>query len=240
VSSPDLDTLLAVQALDAALARCAHRRSHLEAAAALAELRRRRGELAGERAEPASQRAALAVRQDALEAELSATESRRSATRARLYGGAVSASRDLQALDAELAALTGRASGLEDELLEVMEAADGLDARLADLDRLDVELAGREAELAAEVGRAEAEIDAEVAALAAERAELAAGLPAELLATYERIRTRLGGVGAARLVGGRCDGCHLSLPATELDRLHHLDAAELVTCEQCGRILVLP
>jgi predicted nucleic acid-binding Zn-ribbon protein len=45
-------------------------------------------------------------------------------------------------------------------------------------------------------------------------------------------------VAVARLVGNHCDGCHLTLPAMELDRIRHLPEDELVTCEQCGRILV--
>ena len=43
----------------------------------------------------------------------------------------------------------------------------------------------------------------------------------------------------ARLTGGRCDGCHLSLPAVELDRIRHEAAGTLEYCEQCGRILVI-
>ena len=31
------------------------------------------------------------------------------------------------------------------------------------------------------------------------------------------LRAHLGGVGAARLVGDRCDGCHLTLPSVELE-----------------------
>ena len=49
---------------------------------------------------------------------------------------------------------------------------------------------------------------------------------------------RFDGVAVARLVGSHCDGCHLTLPAMELDRIRHLPEGELVTCEQCGRILV--
>jgi predicted nucleic acid-binding Zn-ribbon protein len=47
-------------------------------------------------------------------------------------------------------------------------------------------------------------------------------------------------VAAALLVNGRCGGCHLALPATEVDRLRKLPADALVRCEQCERILVRP
>ena len=72
----------------------------------------------------------------------------------------------------------------------------------------------------------------------AARAAVANDVPADLTKTYEQLRARLGGIGAARLDGNRCSGCHLTLPATELDRIRHADANALFYCEQCGRILV--
>ena len=59
-----------------------------------------------------------------------------------------------------------------------------------------------------------------------------------VLSSYERLRTRLDGVGAARLVNGRCDGCHLSLSRTELAVAPREPPDALLHCEQCGRILV--
>ena len=73
----------------------------------------------------------------------------------------------------------------------------------------------------------------------AQRPGAVQAVPQPLLTAYDRLRSRLGGVAVARLVGGRCDGCHLSLPAMELDRIRHQSAGSLETCEQCGRILVI-
>src|ERR1700736_3666451 len=47
------------------------------------------------------------------------------------------------------------------------------------------------------------------------RAESASRLPEELATRYDQLRARFGGVGAARLVGDRCDGCHLTLSSVE-------------------------
>ena len=49
----------------------------------------------------------------------------------------------------------------------------------------------------------------------------AARLPEALARRYEDLRSRLGGIGAARLVDDRCDGCHLTLPSVEIDRIKH-------------------
>ena len=85
---------------------------------------------------------------------------------------------------------------------------------------------------------AEKAIDDEVAAIQVTRDETAGRVPAELAASYERLRAKLGGIGAARLVAGACSGCHLQLPAGELYRLRHSAPDSVVYCDQCGRILV--
>jgi predicted nucleic acid-binding Zn-ribbon protein len=46
------------------------------------------------------------------------------------------------------------------------------------------------------------------------------------------------GVGAARLIGHRCDGCHLELSPVEAEHIRALPDDTIATCDQCGRILV--
>lgn len=238
MSSPALDALLALQDLDTAVEQARHRLANLPAAAELRGVEAERAALGGRRAERAGARDDVAGRQAALEAELAATEQRAAAVSQRLYSGEVSASRDLQAMSAEVDSLKARASSLEDQILEVLEEREPLDAAVDAVDAEDAALADREAAARADLAGAEAEVGTELDGLAGRRAEAAAAVPAELLATYDRLRARLGGIGAARLVGGRCDGCHLVLPAIELDRIRHLPDDAVVTCDQCGRILV--
>ena len=156
----------------------------------------------------------------------------------RLYGGEVSASKDLQAMTAEIEHLRSRASTLEDVVLEVLEETEPLEVRRGRLDATRQDTAARRAELEDRRATAEQEIDAELEGLGGRRAEAAAAVPDGLIPTYERLRSRLGGVGVARLVGNHCDGCHLALAAAELDHLRHLADGEVYTCEQCSRILV--
>jgi predicted nucleic acid-binding Zn-ribbon protein len=94
------------------------------------------------------------------------------------------------------------------------------------------------ARLAAAIGEAEKAIAVALAEQESSRAESAARLPADLAERYELLRARLGGVGAARLVGDRCDGCHLTLPSVEVERIRHLPPDQFATCDQCDRILV--
>jgi predicted nucleic acid-binding Zn-ribbon protein len=59
-----------------------------------------------------------------------------------------------------------------------------------------------------------------------------------LLDLYEKIRTNGGGVGAAALVGDKCNGCNLAINAVEMERIKSLSKDELLRCEECRRILV--
>ena len=72
----------------------------------------------------------------------------------------------------------------------------------------------------------------------AQRAETATGLPDDLVALYEKVRTSSSGVGAAALHQGRCEGCHLQLNTTDINRIREADEDEVLRCEECRRILV--
>ena len=71
-----------------------------------------------------------------------------------------------------------------------------------------------------------------------QRADQARDLPEDLTKLYEKLRADNGGIGAARLHQGRCEGCRLELNATEISKARAADADEVLRCEECRRILV--
>lgn len=233
-----LETLLAVQELDTVVDQLEHRRRTLPERAALREVDAQLAEVDARLAEVQGRRDEIAVRQARLEEEVARTEARITEIDKRLYSGTVSASRELQAMADEIDSLKVRCSGLEDEVFAAMEEAEPVDAELAALrqerERHEVE-GGR---LLAAIADAEAAIDGELVERRAQRTGTASGVPDDLLAQYERLRASSGGIGAARLVGASCTGCHLTLPATALDRIRRLPPDAVVYCDQCGRILV--
>jgi hypothetical protein len=232
------DTLMQVQLHDTTLDQLRRRKEALPERAALAELGVRRTQLDRSMAEVQALVDDLGGRQGRLEEHIAATAKRRHEIEQRMQSGAVSASRDLQAMDHEVHQLAERQSHLEEEELVLLEEQEPLDTQLG-LDRASVATVSVEADrLSALIAESEAEIDVAIANEAALREELAPGLPAELAQRYELLRSRLGGVGAARLVGERCDGCHLTLPSVEVERIRHLPPDEFATCPQCDRILV--
>jgi hypothetical protein len=146
--------------------------------------------------------------------------------------------RDQEAMVTEIESLMHRKSELEDEELAAMESLVPLDADIARIDAEDGELAEQVAQKGDLLCEAVAELDVELASLREARPLLASNLPSALLEEYERLRARLGGIGAARVVRGSCSGCNLSLASTELDHLRHAPSGTVSHCEQCGRILV--
>jgi predicted nucleic acid-binding Zn-ribbon protein len=232
------DTLLQVQEHDTALDQLHHRLEAMPERIALAGVRERQVAVAAATAEVQVRVDDLAGRQAELEARIATSAQRRHVLDDRMRSGAVTASKDLQAMDHEISQLADRERGLEDEELVLMEEQEPLDAELALHRATAADLEAEAARLTTEVAEAEVELRAAIESEEAVRAGLATGLPEELAERYERLRAHLGGIGAARLVGDRCEGCHLTLPSMELERLHSLPADTFATCPQCDRILV--
>lgn len=232
------DDLMLVQEHDTAIDRLRHRRATLPELAELARIEEELVVLERALAEVTPARDGIARREKRLEDEVAALEAKIAEIEARLYSGAVTVPRELQAMQAEVESMRRRCSSLEDDILDAMTEREPLDKQLAGYEATRRSLDEQGARLRAAVAEAQASIDAELALEAAERDAAAMSLPGALSSLYEQLRAKLGGVGAARLVNGRCTGCHLSLPATELDRIRREPPETLIRCDQCGRVLV--
>ncbi|MGO9334637.1 MAG: zinc ribbon domain-containing protein [Acidimicrobiales bacterium] len=236
--TPQLSLLLELQENDLALDRLAYRRRELAERVAVSELGSRLAELAARVAEAQEQRDKLASQLLTLDQRSEAVGARIATIEQRLRSGRAGSYRDEQAMGEEVASLARQRREIEDQELEVMEALEPFDQELTAL-RKSNSSAVEELALAREqLGIAEAAIDDEAATIRPARDQLVARVAPELVASYERLRAKLGGIGAARLVGGACSGCHLKLPAGELHRLRHAAPDSVVYCDQCGRILV--
>ncbi|MGI9022811.1 MAG: zinc ribbon domain-containing protein [Acidimicrobiales bacterium] len=229
-----------VQEHDTAVDRLRHRRETLPEIAELADVETATVANEAALADASARRDEVAGRQRRLEDDLATVEARVVEVERRLYSGVVTIPRELQAMQTDRDLLRRRQSSLEDEVLEAMGEREPLDEEVSALEAERRRLDGDGSRLRAAVAEAQVAIDADLAAEEARRAEAVVGLPPDLASLYERLRARHGGVGAAPLVGGRCNGCFLALPATEVDRIKREPPDALVTCDQCGRILVRP
>jgi len=243
VSGPDaapgpFELLLQVQQHDTVVDQLRHRRAALPERAELAEVQRRLGVLDARAKEVRAQHDELGTRQATLEQQIEASRQRKAALEKRLYGGQVAAARELQAMSDEVKHLGRHIGELEDREIGIMEELEPVDGELQESDVARDALESEAGRLRAAIGDAERSIDSEIAAEAEVRAGVAVSVRPELLARYEQLRARLGGTGAARLVGESCSGCHLALPSMELDRIRKAPPDAVITCDQCGRILV--
>ena len=231
-------SLLDVQRHDTALAQMHHRRSHLPEHDAVVTLEQAIADLERDETPIRAQEAALSQRQAAFEAQLHDVDAKITSADRALFGGTVTATRELQALEADLVSLRRRRNDLEDLELEVLMEREPIDAQLGrsaiDRESLLARLTeAQEAEVAAL-----AALDAQAHAAGVARAQAAAAVEPGMLTRYETIRAKNNGIGLARLVGGICGSCRLQLASVELDRIRALSADALVTCEECNAILV--
>ena len=229
-------TLLEVQRHDLEVDRARHRRATLPEAVRVTEL-----EAAAKAIDDDITRAAVEVSD--LEAEQRKADAdvdlvRQRSEKDRVLLDTINDAKQLSNLQHELESLARRQAELEDVELEVMERLEAAQKSHAAL------LAQRET-LAADLADARTARDNALADLADEeqiaraaREAAAQGLPADLLALYDKLRADNGGIGAAALHRGRCEGCRIELTPVDLGRIREAPPAEVIRCEECRRILV--
>jgi len=229
--------LLDVQDHDTRLNQLAHRRRTLPEHVEAEKLNARIMQVADELVNARSAARDIGRELTKAEADVELVRQRAARDQARLDSGQGNA-KDLQALQHEIASLAQRQSVLEDAELEVMErmeaAETAVSAVAAEQGRLEAELA----EVTARRDAALAGVEEEETTVRRARENAAAGLPADLLALYEKIRESSGGVGAARLKARKCEGCRMELNPTDLSRIRTSEENAVVRCEDCRRILV--
>jgi uncharacterized protein len=79
------------------------------------------------------------------------------------------------------------------------------------------------------------ELQEKMKELGAERTQAAKAVEAGLLAKYERIRTRRGGVAVAAVSGGTCKGCQMNIPPQMANMLRR--GEEIQNCPSCQRFI---
>lgn len=229
-------TLLDLQGLDTRIDRAKAALQRLRTDEEYARLRTEAAELAAALAD-AEQRRKEADRAAAAASEkAAATRAHRDRTRNRLHAGG--SHRELEAMMHEEQTLEGLLAEHEQEALEALRQAEAAAAEVsaAQERRAAAEAAGRErAAQLTEQGRS---ITAEGRALAARRAELAADLPGRIVARYEKVRARNGGIGAGTLAGDRASTSGTELSPAELERLRALPEDALAECPETGALLV--
>ncbi len=135
---------------------------------------------------------------------------------------------EIQRYEKEIAAL-------EDRELELMVQADGVKAEVATEEKTAAarrESVNRQLAALEEKGKV---LQSRLDEIVADRAKLAAEVDEDVLERYERLFASKGDVAIVAVEHGVCTGCHMKLTTQTVVRAR--GGSEIVSCEQCGRIL---
>ncbi|MGO4487307.1 zinc ribbon domain-containing protein [Microbacterium sp. 2RAF4] len=227
-------TLLDIADLDRRIAQAERARTKPSQAGRISELVAIRQDQLRELTALAGTRDDVRTELKRLESDVAVVEARRNRDAERL--AASTNPKDAQALEHELASLARRQSDLEDAELDVMgrleEAEAAVAAQQALLDTTTAEGSALTAQAKADVAAA-TDLGAQ---LARDRAAVAETVSPALLAEYDRRAKN--SAGAALLTRGTCEGCRILLPSTDLNDIRRAADDLVVSCPECGCILV--
>ncbi|MGW7523975.1 zinc ribbon domain-containing protein [Streptomyces sp. NPDC054783] len=230
--------LLDVQDLDVRLQQLAHKRKSLPEHAEIDSLNKDLTQLRDLLVAAQTEESDTAREQTKAEQDVDQVRQRAVRDQQRLDSGAVTSPKDLSNLQHEIVSLAKRQGDLEDVVLEVMERREAAQERVSELTE---RVASVQSKIDDASGRRDAAfegIDGEVATVTKEREVIAAGIPADLLKLYDKLRGQQGGIGAAKLYARTCQGCRQELAITELNEIRAAAPDTVARCENCRRILV--
>ncbi len=230
--------LLDLQAFDTKLIQLAHKRAGLPEIVAAQDLEVELGAIKMRLVAAQTEASDLKLNQLKAESDVEQVVARAKRDQDRLDSGAVSAAKELESLQHEIGTLAKRQIELEDIELEIMQAYENAQQAVAELTASEIETAEKLATVAQSRDELFTDIDFEVDSVTQQRNEIAKDLPADLISLYDKIRADQGGVGAALIHRGSCQGCHITIDAQELDQIRKLPAEAIARCDQCRRILV--
>ncbi|MDR0959092.1 MAG: nucleic acid-binding protein [Propionibacteriaceae bacterium] len=229
--------LVETQRLDSAIAQLKHRAQTLPIHATIAQLTAERSQVADALVAARSRVGDAEEANRKAEADVVPVRERLNRDEKRRDDGALD-HKALQGVMEEIESLKRRLSDLEDVELEAMESLEEAQGSLTAATE-------RTGTVEEDLKAAVAERDAAVRELATEakkdsqaRQDVAAAIPADLLALYDKLRARYGGVGVAELEGRRCTGCGLEATTADYNAYIEAPADEVLRCAECDRILV--
>lgn len=231
-----LDEVLEIQAMDTALAQLRHRRANLPERDAFAQAQAALSATQAEIDTATDTAGSAAVELASIESMTTDVDA--TCQRLERQLRTVTSTREAEAIQHELETLSLRRGEADERGLELLMLLDEVAEQRVELDtRLHHQTVARD-DAAGTLRALEEEIEAELQAIEARRTHAADALDPALLERYERLRQHGGGVGIARLVGTRCEGCHLDLSRTELEAVRAAPEGE-AECPSCGRLLVV-
>jgi predicted nucleic acid-binding Zn-ribbon protein len=158
------------------------------------------------------------------------------AAEAKLYGGKITAARELQDLQADVELSKRQRREQEDGLLVVLveleEVQSGLATASTALAEVESAWLAEQSSMTDERGV----LEGDVAALRAKREGQANAVPGPELALYEHVRKGHGGTAVARMRNATCESCRVGVPTRQAQDVRA--SGKPVRCPNCGLILL--
>ena len=177
------------------------------------------------------------LQQQATKLEADSQKERSETLNSQLYGGEVTNPRDLESLEQEATNVLQLVAQQETALAEITVKVEEAQTKKSELEsKLDEAKAAwgiRRTELTASLK----ELDAEKAGFEGQRSKLTEGLDPSTLQRYEALRKSKGGLAVAKVERGLCQGCRMSLPTHQQQRVR--SGRQEVLCSSCGRLLFI-
>ncbi|MDH3598969.1 MAG: C4-type zinc ribbon domain-containing protein [Candidatus Tectomicrobia bacterium] len=150
----------------------------------------------------------------------------------------IKTNREYSAVLAEIDGSKQRISEIEDQVLDLMEETEQL-RQAVQAHEQHMQEATRELERQMEkIETAQQEVTQQMDQCGAERQQVLTHLDADLVAAYEKVASRNGGLGAVLLADDSCGGCHLRIRPQLISDVRKQET--IVTCPHCRRILLWP
>ena len=177
------------------------------------------------------------LQQKATKLEAESQKERSESLNSQLYGGEVTNPRDLESLEREASKVRQLVEQQETTLSDIKERIEEAQNRKTELhtklEEARTAWGARQAELQAAIK----ELNAEKAGFEGQRSKLTEGLDPSSLQQYEILRKSKGGLAVAKVERGLCQGCRMSLPTHQQQRVRN--GRQTVLCSSCGRMLIL-
>ncbi len=231
----DQALLLDLQALDTKLDQLNHKAKTLPQLVLLSDIGKELAALRVTASERAGAREDVALELTRLESDVEVVEARIKRDSDRLE--ASSSVKDVQALEQELASLRKRRDDLEEIELTVMERLELAEAAVAETAGEVDALVEKQSVIEAERDAALVELTNEQTHAAANRRTIESKVPADLLALYEKQRSRYG-FGASLLRFGVSSANGVKLLENELQTIRAAAPDDVIICTSSDAILV--
>lgn len=149
----------------------------------------------------------------------------------------VKTNKEYDALQAEIQAQKNRISELEDAILQLISDVETEQEALETIRGETESLIERFSEERTTLQSRLSAVDEDVAVKMDERKRMATRVENQVLKVYDRIRRNLRGMTVVPVKKGACSGCFHVIPLQVVMQIRQ--GRKLVSCESCGRILIL-